>query len=484
MRCVKDEKNNIGGPWLAACAALAGGEAVGFVGTRFAPLWPFFLFLAVLNLLWGYGVRFRLWWVPFLALVGITLALFAGGERTRVLTEETAGRNPFVRSLRVEGGVETTPARERGFVNVSFPTVSDGIRLRVNCRLRESSPRPRRGEVWRCAGWLDNRLPVLDMRPRSLWVRGRGTFAYLERSAAPSAWETVRDDLSRRLGIGLSHAPEMAELNRAILLGRRSRLPMQVRRVFIEAGTMHIFAISGLHVMVVARVVFIFLTLLMIPLRGASICLIPILWAYVYLIGMGASAVRAAAMASIYLAAPVFWRRPNALIAWSLTFLAVHLVSPLKLLDVGSLLSFVVMLGILLCLWWMKLVRLRRGETLLVTLCAWWVGVPISAVVFGRVTPGGILANLILVPTAAANVMSSAVGILVSFLSPTLAAHVNNAAALFTRAMVGISWMVSRLPGANLEIGEWTVGACVAWYGGLILLAGMIAAYRNRRRML
>ncbi len=474
------------GRWLAVCAYVALGEAYGLAGGAFAPMWPAVLLAAGVALFVGYGAGVRGWWIPPFCLFGMALALSAYGRRADWLAAAAVGRDPFERCLTVEGDAEVRTADGDGMRWVTFLTSASGVRIRVICRVPEDSPIPRSGEVWRCVGWLDHRKPVADLRPRSLWIRGCGTFVRREKAASarsPSVFfANLRRNLSRRMAIGLSHAPEVVALNRAILLGERAKLPSDIRSVFIGAGTMHIFAISGLHVMVIARLFLCVLTLCLIPGRLAGLVLVPLLWAYVYLIGMSASAVRAAAMASVYFAAPLFWRRPNALVAWSVTFLAVHLLNPLQLLDVGSTLSFAVMLGILLCLRWLTSVSAGRWEMFCVSFAAWLAGTPIAAVVFGRVTPGGLLANLVLIPAAAASVVASVFGVAASFVSPTLAAHVNNAAALCTEALVGISWTVSQLPGANFETGAWTLGGCALWYGGVVFVAWAASAWSRRLR--
>ena len=79
----------------------------------------------------------------------------------------------------------------------------------------------------------------------------------------------VRREFSRRIGIGLEHDRSVANLNRAILLGERGRLPRGTRDVFVASGTMHVFAISGLHVMAVAEVFTLCLAFLLVPVRWA-----------------------------------------------------------------------------------------------------------------------------------------------------------------------------------------------------------------------
>ncbi|MBR2837197.1 MAG: ComEC/Rec2 family competence protein [Kiritimatiellae bacterium] len=295
----------------------------------------------------------------------------------------------------------------------------------------------------------------------------------------------VRAELARRLSVGLERDDGAAALNRAILLGERGRLPSGMRRAFAASGAMHVFAVSGLHVTAVAGVLAILLRLVFfVPRRFAGVVALPAVWGYVCLIGAPPSSVRAALMASFCLLAPVFWRRPNLATAWAMTLLAVCVFEPLMVAEVGCMLSFTVILALILagsCA--------GRGvgplaATLWMTSSAWLAGVPIAARVFGHVTPGGLLANVVLIPAAGLTVVSGVVGVLAGFLSDGLAAHVNNLAALLAGAMAGVAAVVARLPGADIAVRPWSLAACAAWYCGLLLLLAVLLAVRRRRRVL
>ena len=308
------------------------------------------------------------------------------------------------------------------------------------------------------------------------WRGGRRPLA----TSVPSALRAARADFSRRMSVGLSGGRAETDLARAILLGERRRLSPEMKETFVASGALHVFAISGLHVMAIAELIAYLLALLFVPRRLAGLVSVPILWCYVLLVGWSPSAVRAAAMATVQLLAPVFWRRPNGLRAWALAFLVIHLLSPRMIVNVGNVLSFAVMLAIVLV---GDAVRdwPKARQTLAVTVAAWAVGVPISAHVFGRVTPGGMLANLVLILTARLTVVTGALGVLASYISSTLAAHVNNLAALLVRSMTGVAELVSRLPGSNLEVPRWTVLECAAWYALAVLAAVLVRRIRARR---
>lgn len=287
----------------------------------------------------------------------------------------------------------------------------------------------------------------------------------------------LKADLSRRVGIGLEHDRETVVLNRAILLGERDGIPKTTKQTFVESGTIHVFAISGLHVMIVAKVLMFFVACLFVPLRlQGAIALLPV-WGYVVLIGSPPSAIRAALMATICFAAPLCWRRPNGVVAWSLAFFIVHIVFPELIADTGSQLSHVVMLAIIVA------GRISRG-TFFVTFAAWAAGLPIAAMAFGRITPGGLVANLVLIATAAYSVVAGAVGALVSYVSVALAVHLNNLSALMTDAMVCLSETVARLPGANFEIDPWDPLMCAEWYVALGLFFFLVHHVRARRNLI
>lgn len=314
------------------------------------------------------------------------------------------------------------------------------------------------------------------------WMRGRVRQMQQSTVQSSEALRTTRRDFSRRIAIGLEHEYETVSLCRAILLGERSRLPKKTKQLFIESGTMHVFAISGLHVMAVAEVLSGLLGLLFIPLRWRGLVAIPCLWAYIALIGFPPSAVRAAVMATFKYLAPLFWRKGDGIRAWELTFLFIHVLNPLLIVNVGNALSFAVMLAIVLAGECAKDLPKFR-QTLLVTVITWAVGVPIAAHVFGRVTPGGMLANLVLIATAKLAVVSGTIGLLASSVSDTLAAHFNNFGALAIRAMTLVAEGVTLLPGSNFETGPWPLSTCFCWYAALSLAILALLARAARRKM-
>lgn len=312
----------------------------------------------------------------------------------------------------------------------------------------------------------------------SPWLRDR-----TRHQSARTPMTPLRKELARRVSLGLDHAPNVSALNRAILLGVKSAIPRELKSSFVESGTIHVFAISGLHVMIVAQIIMIAVALCLVSARFQGLAAIPMLWGYVALIGFPPSAIRAALMASIYFLAPLFGRKSDGLIAWSAAFLIVHLISPLEITSIGSLFSFTVMLTLVFTIRVSRHLKSALSKSMLIIFAAWAAGVPITAAVFGCVTPGGLIANLFIIPAASCSVVSGILGILTSFVSTTLAVHLNNLAALSTEAMIAIARLIAEIPFTNVEIPRWGFGLCTLWYIALGLFLYLLRLHRIRHEV-
>lgn len=267
----------------------------------------------------------------------------------------------------------------------------------------------------------------------------------------------------------------LASLACSMLLGEREKMSTEDKKVFVDAGTLHAFAVSGLHVGVVALVVRFLLLLLFVPHRLSAALTIPFLWGYVYLVGMSASSLRAGVMATILLLSPVFFRRYNFITAWGFAFWLFHALEPSRILEVGSALSFSITLVIVV---WLKFfdreTRSIWSSTLMFDLVIWAASVPIMAHVFGRFTPGGLIANLFVVPLAGFVITALVLSVIVSLVCPYLAIHLNNFAALGLKGMLESSRLVASIPGASVEVVKWDYLTCAMWYLALILFIGLL----------
>lgn len=307
----------------------------------------------------------------------------------------------------------------------------------------------------------------------------------------------------RILGSGLTETqPRLAGLLRAMMLGHTHELNEDQRALFMQSGTMHLFAISGLNIGVIALALEALLRLFRLPPLLRYLAGGVLLWLFVDITGGSASAVRAFIMA-VFLASARAWRRPgNPLAALAASALVVLLCSPLEVFGASFLMSYSIvgalfLFGVPLAdtaqerwapwrdlpkpawRWWHHGIAWSWRKflsALAVGIAATLVSLLTGVQFFGMLTPGSLLTNLVLIPAAmvaTAGGFASLLSGLAGFDSALLVA--NHAAALTLLVIEAIvAWSV-RWPGAFLSA---TFAA--PWVGPAsltLLLAVMTAGY-------
>lgn len=140
-------------------------------------------------------------------------------------------------------------------------------------------------------------------------------------------------------------APER-ELLKAMLLGQRQGITREMQEEFVETGTVHILAISGLHVGLVALAILGILKLFRLPRKlryGLALALLVI---FAFLTGLRPPVVRATLMAGVVMGALLLDRKTNVYTSLSLAAILMLMVNPHFLFDIGFQLSFVAVLSI------------------------------------------------------------------------------------------------------------------------------------------
>lgn len=222
---------------------------------------------------------------------------------------------------------------------------------------------------------------------------------------------------------GRLRAPELAVVE-ALALGKRDGVTSKMRETLAFAGVSHLLAISGLHVGLVAVMLYFVSRLIFglfpglfvrVPLqRIAAAITIPAMWCYVMLTGSAMSAVRAGLMLSVFLVGVLAGRRQDLLTTLAIAVVMILFLMPLSVLDVSFQLSVISVLGIILIS--PRLIRAFGGvpefspvrkarawflAMLSVSIAATLSALPLVAYYFKIVTPLGIFTNLIAVPMAA-----------------------------------------------------------------------------------
>ena len=134
----------------------------------------------------------------------------------------------------------------------------------------------------------------------------------------------------------------------ALGLGMGQFIPPEERQRQIAAGTVHVFAISGMHLGFVALLAALAARRALLPLRAQWLLTGAVALAYALLTGTAASALRALLMALAIIYARLRWRPPSWLNAVGVAGCLALAVRPLAVLDLGFIYSYSVMTTLLL----------------------------------------------------------------------------------------------------------------------------------------
>ncbi len=183
-------------------------------------------------------------------------------------------------------------------------------------------------------GILRTYLPDMDLLPEGV----RNTLADWSQGA------------TRRL-TALSLPSDTTSLLKAMLLGRREGMSLELRELYSQAGASHILALSGLHLGVLfgAFNAVLFHTVSRAAIRWTvGMVSIIIMWAYVFLTGASPSLVRSAVMTTLVVLSFI---RQSGFSSWHTLGVAgfvILLVTPSALWSIGFQLSFAGVAGIFL----------------------------------------------------------------------------------------------------------------------------------------
>lgn len=134
--------------------------------------------------------------------------------------------------------------------------------------------------------------------------------------------------------------PDVFPFLMAVWLGQRDRVERMASERYIETGTAHMLAVSGLHVGMVFFVLEFLLALVIRDGRKRALLILMAIGVFTLMTGARASTLRAAFMIALYLSARFVKREPDAATSLSLAAILFLLWDPRLLYDAGALLSF------------------------------------------------------------------------------------------------------------------------------------------------
>ena len=370
------------------------------------------------------------------ALLGALSGSIARAEETATCTQRLPGGRLEL-TLRLgdpittAGGLTTAAPMNAGCggqVTVRWPASMDG----------------QPGEEWRVEGkWI---APASGRGSRrGVLVVASGTRV----AATPGISDRIRGSL---ISTSTRLYGDRAPLVDALILNRRSTLDPQLSEAYARSGLVHILSISGFHVGLIAGWLYLLGRLLRLGRSHAMMSSALLSSLYVAFLGWPAPATRAAAL--VVLLAISRWRQrqvePNALLA--VTCLAVLIVDPTAVFDLGAWLSAAALWGATTFSRWTDraLGTQALWRTLGSSIGATLATSPFTAAALGSVALIGIVLNFAAIPLAAVAVPGVLASLVLFPVAPGLASSLAAGSGAGLSLLDGIAVLGSRIPGGNV----------------------------------
>jgi competence protein ComEC len=465
-----------------------------------------------------------------------------GGVRINVVADHAGGPQRFA------SGAGTTTEAIRSSEPGALPALHCGDIVEAPMRLKVAE-RYRDAGAWQYADYLlaqgigahanvrVSKLKVLGEdveRTESIGATKLAERANLAAQAqcrifAAQSWasarvlEYVRSRANRGLPPVLRLSPDDAGMLNAMLFGDRAGLNKTQRVGFERTGSFHLFVVSGMHVGLLAGLVFWLARRLKLRDWLATLLTITLTFGYALLTGFGAPVQRALFMTAIFLLARLLSRDRNVLNALGAAALAVLVWSPAALFEASFQMTFLAIVAIggiaiplgersflpyaraaerlddkwiditlpprvsqfrlMLRLWSESVADLlgarARGLPALVVRCTLWalelsligavaemVMVLPMAIYFHRATMFAVPTNMFSVPLVAALAPIAVVTFCAALVSPWAAILPGAMTALLLHGVTGVIGRVSALRSADLRVSG------PAWWVALLAVVG------------
>jgi competence protein ComEC len=398
-----------------------------------------------------------------------------------------------VLSVRTPGGWTAATGTLAVQLNAVHPGLAVGQRCRVLGKLARFSPAQNPGQFDSAAYHRQQRqLAYLSIaRPAHLRPLSEWDISPLQR---------LRSAARRALDAGFTRSQSQDHaLLRALLLGERPPGLRNIQEDFRRTGTNHHLSTSGMHVAVVALLIYGICRCLLLPPRRCAWLALGFTLLYGLITVPSPPIVRSILLAGTFSLGILLRRHVDGIQLLALTALAMLAYDPLDLYAPGFQLTFLAVLALMLFTQplsqWMRreppgaeqarraappgavptlgqrVKRFWKEKLIMITaagLAAWFVSAPLVAIHFERFNPWSLLAGALLEPLVFASVIAGALKIILTALLPPLAPLLASLAAAPAAGLRHGVDALAHLPVTDLPLAPPPLWMTLAWYGCLL----------------
>lgn len=346
------------------------------------------------------------------------------------------------------------------------------------------------------------------------YLRNSGVAFQLDRGIVHSAqaqtnrWNSRFSEIQNWGNRSLSHGvdPDSPYTNAytAMLLGLKSELDEDQKKLFLQSGALHVFAISGLHIGVIATCGHALFLFLRIPRRWIPIPNLLLIGLFVLSTGGAPSAWRALLMIACYYLCLATKRQSASLNALALSALICLLINPLQLFLAGFQMSYATVSAILLYgvplsdrlnkqwkpfgalpqkAWSIAHLAIHGAGRFLISsfaisLAAFLASSALSIIYFNTLSLIGILANIVLLPLASLAIISGFLSLAFATIGfAPIVSLFNHAAQVILWLMHALLGKLGSIDGSHLVFSE--PPASILFVFLSVLLVAMLYGYNR-----
>ena len=285
------------------------------------------------------------------------------------------------------------------------------------------------------------------------------------------------------------YSGEEKHLVNALILGERKDLDKSIVADFINSGTVHVLAVSGLHVGFIVGILFLVFGRFNLFLKS-GITIIGILL-FIVISGGHPSVIRASVMAIIMITAFVTGREYNSFNILALAGFILLVVNPAELFNPGFQLSFAAVFSILFFYpYFEKIVfnmniknaLIRKGMLLFsLTLAAQIGTLPITLIYFKKLSLISFFINILIVPLIGVVVALAVASLLFSVGSIYLGSLLAVTNSLIIKLMFYFAKLSSELKYSHLTISNFSWYQALLYFGLLSVVTYAFIKFRNMK---
>lgn len=320
---------------------------------------------------------------------------------------------------------------------------------------------------------------------------GKGYVLYVKKNNPPFLAEKKFDIrkfpylVSERLSEMFKNnfSPSVSAFINSIFLGKRSALPTNIERIFIDGGSAHILAISGLHVGIISWIILMVLKIIGLKKRRRYITAAGLILFYAFICGLKTPVVRAAIMFFCFILSYILKRKFLVFNSLALAGLINLLFRPFDLFGVSFQFSFIAVFSILIGFRYIYTsgnFAGLLGKIKGLFLASLFVNIgllPLISYYFGRIYIINLISNILLIPFLGL-VLSSIFVFLCFYLIPFINSFIVHGCSFLIGLFLKLNYLFANFPIAYIEY-SFSIKEVLLYYAVIIGLFFLIRGYKK-----